>query len=218
MKEERESPFLWASWLTRLMSGENECEWAAWLKAHYMGYQQVPSDFDSVAWKLEHTGMVSQVRAHLESEGKAVFTGELTRFGLRGSSATLSGMPDLIAVDGEKGAIYDIKTGQPRPSHQAQVLLYMYAIPLAFEEWRNGAFEGAVVYRDHEIRVARTLLDDAFKTSLFQLIGRLSAEEPARKAPSVSECRLCVISEEECPERTTTGTPRVPHEAEVEEF
>ena len=35
----RETPYIWATWLPRLLTGENSCEWAVWFKAHRSGGQ-----------------------------------------------------------------------------------------------------------------------------------------------------------------------------------
>ncbi len=40
-----------------------------------------------------------------------------------------------------------------------------------------------------------------FRDMVEGLIGRLTAKNPPRKAPSVSECRFCPIPREYCPER-----------------
>ena len=35
MTQHREHPCTWATWLPKLLTGENSCEWAVWLKAHH---------------------------------------------------------------------------------------------------------------------------------------------------------------------------------------
>ena len=41
-------PYLWVTWLPRLLSEESSCEWASWFKAQHEGWSwsRVPSDFD----------------------------------------------------------------------------------------------------------------------------------------------------------------------------
>ena len=51
----RDGPYIWVTWLTKLMVGENSCEWAAWFKSHFQGYDKVPNDFDVTAWQMAHT-------------------------------------------------------------------------------------------------------------------------------------------------------------------
>ena len=60
MPERRSSPYIWVTWVTwlsKLLAGENSCEWASWFKAHHESgsYQKVPSTFDQAAWQMEHT-------------------------------------------------------------------------------------------------------------------------------------------------------------------
>ena len=35
MPTRRKFPYIWTTWLPRLLTGENSCEWAAWFKAHH---------------------------------------------------------------------------------------------------------------------------------------------------------------------------------------
>ena len=49
------SPYIWVTALSKLLTGENSCEWADWFKAHHQGWTKPPSDFDSATWMLEHT-------------------------------------------------------------------------------------------------------------------------------------------------------------------
>ena len=39
-------PLSWITWLPRLLTGENSCEWAIWFKAHFQDWTKPPSDFD----------------------------------------------------------------------------------------------------------------------------------------------------------------------------
>ena len=188
--------------MSKLLVGDTSCEWAAWFKAHFRDFRKVPSDFDTFSWQLDHTDLLSEVRAGLEAEGYAATTEQQNLFRLRGSSGiTVGGRPDLIAVSGAPGAIFEVKTGEPRAGDAAQVLIYMFAIPLAFPRFRHTEFRGEIAYRDHRVPVPSTAMDDAFKTGLVEIIRRVGAETPARKVPSVAECGFCDITSEDCPER-----------------
>ena len=35
MATRRDFPYIWATLLPRLLTGENACEWAGWFKAHH---------------------------------------------------------------------------------------------------------------------------------------------------------------------------------------
>ena len=133
MPEHRATPYIWVTWLTKLMVGETSCEWAAWFKARHenWSYKKVPSDFDATTWQINHTALLNRIHSDLENEGKTVFTENQNHSSLRGTSATLGGKPDLITTSGSNGIIYDAKTGKPSPSHHIQLMVYMYAIPRA---------------------------------------------------------------------------------------
>ena len=202
MLQRRTDPYIWVTWLSKLLAGDASCEWAAWFKAHFTGFRKVPSDFDTFSWQTDHTGLLNRVHDDLEAEGYGVTTEQQNLFRLRGSSGTtIGGRPDLIAVSGGSGAVFEVKTGEPRAADSVQVLIYMYAVPLALPRYRDIPLRGEVVYRDHRVQVPSTAMDDAFKTGLFEMIRRVGAEAPSRKAPSASECGFCEITSEDCPER-----------------
>ena len=56
MPEERVTPYIWVSWLTKLMVGESMCEWAAWFKAwnESWSYKKMPSDLQIVMLPGNH--------------------------------------------------------------------------------------------------------------------------------------------------------------------
>ena len=67
-------PYIWATALAKLFTGENSCEWAGWFRAHHQGWTKPPSDFDSATWMLEHTALVNRERESLERIGYDVYT------------------------------------------------------------------------------------------------------------------------------------------------
>ena len=178
-------PYIWVTWLTRLLVGENSCEWAAWFRAQHESWSwaKVPSGFDLVGWQLAHTAGVNECRAEWEERGYTVYTESQNSFALRGRTATLGGKPDLIALRGESGTIIDVKTGSPSPAHSVQVMLYMYAVPRAMGQPHGVAFDGRVAYGDHEVPVPAAAVNEAFIGNLARLVRRLSAAEPARRVP-----------------------------------
>ena len=203
MTEERSGPYVWVTWLSKLLVGDFSCEWAAWFKAHHKSYERMPSDFDVTVWQMNHTALLNDVRDRLEAEGRRVFMESQNYFNLRGSSGTvLGGKPDLVTVDDEgRGRIIDIKTGQPRASDNVQVMIYMYALPHV-PQFRGMEFDGQLVYRGgHHVDIPASAVDDAFKSNLFDLIRRVSDSGPARKVPSGLECGMCDLTPADCPER-----------------
>ncbi len=202
MTEPRSGPYIWVTWLSKLLVGDRSCEWAAWFKARYKNYVRSPGPFDAVAWQMNHTALLGDVRAKLETEGNEVLSEDQNYFNLRGNSgAVLGGKPDLVVMQKDgAGTIYDIKTGQPRASDNVQVMIYMYALPYV-NRFRGIKFDGRLVYRDDsQVEIPSHAVDDSFKNSLFKLIGRISVPEPARKVPSALECSMCDLTIADCPE------------------
>ena len=112
MPRPRESPYIWTTWLARLLAGEASCEWASWFRSRYQDWTKPPSDFDQSQWMLDHTALVNRERASREALGYEVFTEGQNAFRLRGRAATLAGKPDLIAVKNGDAVITDAKTGK----------------------------------------------------------------------------------------------------------
>ena len=215
MPRPRETPYVWTTWLARLLAGEASCEWSAWFRAHYQDWIKPPSDFDSTQWMLDHTALVNRERESREKLGYVVHTEGQNSFRLRGKNATLAGKPDLIAVKGQGAVIIDAKTGKSSPAHSAQVLIYMYAVPKALTEYRGVEFRGHVVYPESQVGIPVSAVDKKFTENLGSLIRRLASETPARRVPSAGECRFCDVTKADCPERME-GI--VPGEATTDDF
>ena len=129
MPQRREHPYIWATWLPRILTGEASCEWAIWFKAHYQSWARVPSDFDQAKWMLDHTALLNERIANWTVGRHDVETEAQNRFELHGRTATLAGRPDIIARREDHAVIVDAKTGHDSPSHVVQVMIYLYAIP-----------------------------------------------------------------------------------------
>lgn len=203
MAKKRQSPYIWATWLTWLLVGEHCCEWGAWFKTHHesSSWEKVPGAFDLTTWQVAHTARVQKIRTKLEAEGKAVFIESQNSFVLRGSVAALGGKPDLIATSQGKGTILDIKTGKPSPAHHVQVMVYMYAVPKVLQQYRGINFDGKVVYNDHDVEIPASAIDDKFIANLTSLIKRLASTTSPRKIANPVECGFCDITKNDCPER-----------------
>ena len=211
------NPYIWVTWLTKLLVGENSCEWAAWFKAQHEGssWEKVPGTFDLAGWQMKHTAQINEIRKSWEAQSYTVFTENQNVFRLAGNTATLGGKPDLIARKGSTGTIIDIKTGRPSPSHSVQVMLYMYAVPRALGQYKGMIFDGQLAYIDHAIDIPASAVDDQFIGNLSLLIRRISSPEPARRVPSYMECQFCDISSVDCLDRAAED--KLP-EGQTEDF
>ena len=100
MARAREHPYIWATWLAKLLTGENSCEWAGWFRAHHQDWAKAAVRLRPKSkWMLDHTALVNRERESHEKWGYTVYTENQNSFRLRGRTATLAGKPDLIAVE-----------------------------------------------------------------------------------------------------------------------
>lgn len=177
MARKRQNPYIWATWLTRLLVGEHCCEWGAWFKTHHESnsWEKVPSNFDLTTWQITHTGRVQEIRTKLEAEGQVVFIESQNSFVLRGAVAALGGKPDLVATSKGNGTIIDIKIGKPSPAHHVQVMVYMYAVPKVLKQYYGMKFNGKVVYNDYDVDIPASAVDDKFVNNLTSLIKKLAS-------------------------------------------
>ena len=196
-------PYIWVTWLTKLMVGENSCEHSSWFKAqHESGsWAKAPSDFNQVGWLLSHTAAINKNRDLWEEGGYQTLTEGQNSFAWETDHATIGGKPDLIALKDEDGTIIDVKTGRPSPSHIVQVMLYMHMLPRALPQYEGKLFDGLVVYPDHEVPISPLDVNQPFLDALSALVERLASQQQARKVPSLGECRFCDITLADCPER-----------------
>ena len=197
-------PYIWTTWLTKLLTGEASCEWAGWFQSQHDSktWMKVKADYDSTKWQMDHTALLNRTRDRLDDEGYTVSVEGQNSFHLRGKCATLGGKPDLIAVRDAEVLVVDAKSGQPRDSHLAQVILYMYAVKRARPDFDpRMTFRGLVAYPDHDVLVPETAVDEYFISRLSELIKRLASRNPAVKVPSHKECQWCPISSDDCPQR-----------------
>ena len=219
MAEARTGPYIWTTWLSRLLVGDFSCEWAAWFRAHHKNYAKTHGGFDMAKWRISHTALLNETRDKIEREGRSVLEESQNYFILRGSSgAALGGKPDLVALDADGGGtVYDVKTGRRKDSDAAQVMIYMYALP-HLSRHKGRRFDGKVVYGDGgEAAIPAEAVDAAFRDSLHALIRRVAAPEPARRVPSGLECAMCDLTSADCPDRVDED-PRETAAADGAEF
>lgn len=198
MSDFAKKPYVHVTWVSKLLSGDNSCEWAVWQKAHYGAPKRSRSDLDG--WIIKHTALLQKTRARFEKEGLRAFTEDQNKFTLRANTADLGGKPDLV-LTGADNFICDIKTGQPKTSDRMQVMMYMYALSRASNRFKGIQFSGMVVYEDYHDFIPAEAIDNTFVDSFASLIRRISSETPARVVPSVRECRFCDFTIDICQAR-----------------
>lgn len=214
MKEKRDKPYIWVTWLSKLISGESQCEWAAWFKAHFKSEKSSSSNFDLVKWTINHNKLLHKRRDELEQQSYKVQIEDQNSFRLdvikdpqivvKDSPLavfTVSGKVDIVALKDGKGQIEDCKTGRCKNSDQVQVMLYMIFLPMAIEKYKDIIFNGSVIYKDTKIPIYWEDIDDDLKEVVWNLVGRIGGDGPCRKVPSYNECKWCDISKEDCPQK-----------------
>lgn len=192
--EPRGRAYVWPSWLTKPLAGENKCWYAPWYKSHFK-YLKKKDDADRADFFKEYNVIHDQITerraAALRADGWTVKVEEEGEFKIRGEQGDLAGKPDLVAMKGETAIVVDAKSGKPRQSDHWQVLLYMMFLPL---DWLKGFpnLYGEVEYRDGAVDVRPITEKERaeIKTAL-QLVTGPTAPEAK---PSRNDCRFCDIA------------------------
>ena len=200
----RNHPYIWPTWLTKLLAGENSCEYATWYRAHYQNYEKIDDGFDFAAWNEQHTALINRVRAELEiaKEPVKVFTENQNKFTYKSPLASIGGKSDLVAIRSVTDhLVIECKTGKHRDSDKVQAKIYMYLLPQALDRHVGREMRGQVAYGhtiDGRMEVTKRVdveMDAGFPDRFTQLVGRVAAPMEARAVPSEDECRYCDLAQ-----------------------
>ena len=197
----RAFPYIGTTWLTKLLTGESSCEWAAWFKAHHQGYAVQPSRWNLGQWQIEHTALLGETRDKFLESGDTVHVEAQNAFRLQGRTAVLAGHPDLIIPSGYDVLIVHVKAGVERASHVAQVMAYMYALPPAMDRYKDARLSGEIHYPNRIQCAPRGGFDQGLIHQLITLIHRVAAPEPPPTTPNPNECGFCDVTVADDPER-----------------
>ncbi len=201
MGSKRNSPYVWVTWLTKPLAGEESCQWKLWFKSNFQ-FTKRPSDFNLAKWSAEHTALTETRAKELRDNGYSVYIEDQNSFKLQGGNgAVLSGKADIVAVKDGDACVIDCKTGSEKHSDKLQVLLYMYVLPKTIARYRGLSLRGEVQYSDHITSIGVDEIDDRFKGLIRGKMNLAASVEEPEKAPSFGECRFCDIPVSECPER-----------------
>jgi len=201
MKKERANPYIWVTWLTKLMAGESQCEWSSWFRAHYK-WDKAPGDFDLAKWTTEHNELLHNRRNQLEAEGFIVYIEDQNSFKMIGKTGiNVSGKADIVAIKEGEAYVEDCKTGNPKNSDHMQVMVYMLALPIVTTHCKGLSLDGRIVYKDSIVEIPVFKIDDGLKTLFKNTVLTTGGNKPPKKVPSWGECRYCDISKADCSER-----------------
>lgn len=196
----RGEPYIWVTWLPKLLVGEAHCQWALWFRAHYR-YEKAPSTLDTALWCAQHAALVEKTEQALRDEGWTVSVEDQNKFAVHGRTATVAGKPDLIAVKGEVVRVIDCKTGAPKGSDCMQVLIYMLLLPRVRPECQGRVVYGEVRYSDGLQVIEPSELTQDLQEHIWKAIRQAAGSTPPPKAPSSRGCRFCDITATDCEAR-----------------
>jgi len=201
----RPSPYIWPTWLTKLLAAEESCWYKSWFKAtrNYVKRED-PSRADFFAeWTKKHDAITNKRVDRMRQDGWAVKVEDEGEFNLRGSAATLAGKPDLVGIRDGAGLVIDAKAGKQRESDHWQVLIYKFALPLSWFP-KSMRLDGEVQYKDEAVAVRK--LGGAEVEAITDAIKRVSAiETPPDPIPSTFECGRCDV--DACKSRVERPAP-----------
>lgn len=191
----RRRAYVYTTWLTKLLSGEARCAFAAWYKTQHK-YEKVPDDFpDREEWQRKHDAITNRREAELIADGWVCRKEDAAEFVLNGTNADLAGKPDLVAVKDGKALVIDAKSGRPKQADHWQCLIYVFALPMT---WLKGHKVAAQIERP-DLREEVRPLGDVERNAIIAAVKQASAAEPPIATSGPSECRYCDIKH--CPHR-----------------
>lgn len=199
----RPRPYVWATWVTKLLSGEDRCWWRAWYKAHHK-YEKTPDDPERKdffsQYTSKHDALVVRRAEELRRDGWVVKVEDEGEFVLRGRGGDLAGKPDIVAMrDGGEVLVVDAKAGKRRESDKWQVLLYLWALSLS---WLRDAgvrhWAGEVQYAEPPRQEVPPLTAERAE-KIGRALQVVTGEESPDAVPSRGECQFCDVAA--CPVR-----------------
>lgn len=199
---ERTKPYLWASWLAPLLSGDDDCRLKVWVKAHYQDIEKRQRDdgFDQARWNEDHTALLNTLRTEYAGTSEVVLVEGQTAWKIDGRSATVAGKMDIVTLNPD--LVIDAKTGKPKNAHVAQVKIYLVALAMgalrAIAMSRAPKVKGVLRYASGEV-VDVPKAEAEFHERFFSLVRELASDDEPPAVPSVNECRFCDIAK--CTER-----------------
>ena len=202
LKKKKDS-YIWPTWITGLLSGEDQCEWAPWLKANYTYDKVEDGGGDALSrWMKKHDELLKQRVSELKADGWTVRVEGQNSFTIKGQTTTIGGKPDIIARRGSEALISDPKGGKRRHKYVWQVRMYMALSPLQDPSLRDAEIRGEVVYPDG---IEVVTLEPGDEQRIYAQIRATGTGPEPQVTPSWVECRYCPIAN--CTDRVETKAP-----------
>lgn len=201
----RRVPYTYATWLGKVIAGEQQCHYAGWFKSHF-SIKRASTDANLDAWTAAHTAMVHDVAGEFRARGYKVYLEDQNTIRVRGSGgAVLVGKPDIVAVKGDTAIVTDCKTGEPRTRDTLQVRLYMYLLGAWSTHPAKGCRRILGEVRYDPEKADPIFLPHAAADGIDRLMKRYMrvflSPAPPEPVPSFRECRFCDLIRDWCPNR-----------------
>lgn len=206
MAEPRKSPFIWATWLSKVMSGDGDCQWGAWFQTHNQLGKQQPDDPALSAWMVDHTRMVTQLQKDLRFGGLKPLPGMDVAIPNLPYGAVVKGKLDCLTNEDSLATVYDCKTGRQKNADTVQVQIYMLALS-RMSAFAQKTIRGVVVYKEDRLDVPP--ISDSFIENFNYFVDLLAGDEEPMKVPSKNDCRFCKITRNDCEERFEGGDAEI---------
>jgi hypothetical protein len=203
----RQHPYIYATWIAKLLAGDASCEYLAWFKAHHKIPKRATT-LDLARWTADHAELVRRTAAALCAEGYAVTLERQNYLTIASEQGTfvLAGTPDIIAVRDEQTLIVECKTGTSRNADILQTQVYQAMLGRT-AAYAGCTIDGRVQYRDEAVEIPAASIDAAFRARLRRLVNAVGNPQALLPAPSAQECRWCDLTAAECLARVEVATP-----------
>jgi hypothetical protein len=207
--------YVWLTWLSRYLSGDDVCQWKLWFKARHKYQKIVDPTFDSAEYERKHNAMVKTRAERLVAAGYEVALEHELKW--EGQRAVAAGRIDILATKTRRSPLLpevlidDVKTGNKHNRDFHQVMLYMLVHTKQLDADARAAgreyaepveMMGQVIYGDTIVPVSAdnelTPANEKKVTNLLKIAG--SNDAPEWK-PSRRECEFCDIPKTCCPKR-----------------
>ena len=190
---ERPRAYVYPTWITKQLAGENKCWYQPWYKAHFR-YKKLPDNPDRADFFRDYTERHDTIVRHrvmdLKLQGYTVKVEDEGSFRVKGQAGDISGKPDIVAMKDDVAVVIDAKSGKPRQSDHWQVLLYMMLLPL---DWLKGfaKVRGEVEYKDGTADVRP--IEAREREEIGEALRRVMGPEAPTAVPSAGDCKFCDI-------------------------
>ena len=96
MAKPRDAPYIWVTWLAKVMAGNVTCHWQSWFQTQNKLTEEQPSDFNLAGWTINHTKMLTELKENLIKKGYKPFIEHPIKYKIPNSNAVIAGKSDCI--------------------------------------------------------------------------------------------------------------------------